>query len=69
MIDEPLADSIKMQVRCDDMVVVKQKQIIGLHRVDGYVSSNPDANVVLIEVDDLAAGRFVGISLAETSLR
>ncbi len=52
----------------DNVIVVEQKDVLGLRRVDRCVASDSNANIVLIEIDDRAMLGGLGILLAETKL-
>ena len=50
VLNEPLVDSVKMQIGRYDLVIVEQKDKLGFCRVDCCVASNADANIVLLEI-------------------
>jgi len=51
---DSFAETIEVEVRRDDVIVVEQEHVPGFHRVDGEVASNSDTHIGLVGVDDLA---------------
>ena len=62
---EVLANAVDVKVRRNDVIVVEQKDVLGLRRVDRSIASDSNAHIVSIEIDDLAMLGGFGILLAE----
>ena len=56
-----LVNSIEVQVRRDDVIVVEQEDELGLCGVDRCVASNANSHIVPIEVDHVAVLGGLGI--------
>ncbi len=68
MAGETQADAIQVQLRCDYVIVVEEKDVLGRGRVDRRVAPHADTHVVFRKVNDLAvSGRF-GIFLREPQM-
>nr|WP_231131297.1 hypothetical protein [Crateriforma conspicua] len=65
MVYEVLADAVDLEISGDYVIVVEQKDVLGLRRVDRCIASDSDAHIVPIEIDDLAMLGGFGILLAE----
>jgi hypothetical protein len=66
--DESLAQSIEVQVWCDDVIVIEQEHVLRLHSVNGKIASYTDANIRRLGVDDLAACSGLRVFFSELSI-
>ncbi len=65
---EVFANAVNVKVGGDDVIVVKQKDVLGLPSVDRRIASDSNSHIVPIEIDDLAMLGGFGILRAETKL-
>jgi hypothetical protein len=61
VLDEPLVDSIEVQIWRYDLVIVEQKDELGFCRVDCCIASNADTHIVLLEINHFAVFGGLGI--------
>ena len=65
---EVLADAVDVKIRRNDVIVVEQKDVLGLRRIDRRIASDSDAHIVPIQVDDRAMLGGFGILRTEAKL-
>ena len=68
VLHEPLVDSVKMQIGRYDLVIVEQEDELSLCGVDRSVAPDPNAHIMLLEVDHFAVLGGLGILAREPVL-
>jgi hypothetical protein len=65
VLNEPLVDSVKMQIGRYDLVIVEQENELSFCRVDCCIASDADAHIVLLEINHFAVFSGLGILTRE----
>nr|WP_235951666.1 hypothetical protein [Crateriforma spongiae] len=65
---EVLANAVDVKIRRNDVIVVEQKDVLGLRSIDRRIASDSDAHIVPIQVDDRAMLGGFGILRTEAKL-
>ena len=69
VLNEPLVNSIEVQIGRYDLIIIEQENELGLRSIDGRIASYTDAHIVLVEIDHFAVLGGLGIFSREPVLR
>ena len=59
ILEESFVDSVEMEFGCHDLIIVEQKDELGVSRIDRRVAPCADSNIMLFKIDHTAViGRF-----------
>jgi len=69
VLNEPLVNSIEVQIGRYDLIIIEQENELGLRSIDGRIASYTDAHIVLVEIDHFAVLGGLGIFSREPVFR
>ena len=69
MLKETFVHSVEMELGCHDLIIVEQKDELGVSRIDRCVAPYADSDVVLFKINHAAVFGCLGILAGEPILR